>query len=95
MEPKTIGQVQRRIVIGAGLCIAAFALVGLRLGPGGVDAHPGQVEAGMVDADRGVALREPRGVRDAHAQAGVVGIELSIRDRLGAEPVERVQIERR
>jgi len=47
MGPKTTSQVQRRIAIGAGLCIAAFALVGLRLVD--VTVMRGPVTAGFSD----------------------------------------------
>ena len=42
-----MGEIQRRIVIGAGLCIAAFALVGLRLVD--VTVMRGPVSAGLAD----------------------------------------------
>ena len=47
MQPKTIGQLQRRIVIGAGFCIVAFALIGLRLVH--VTVMSGPVTAGFSD----------------------------------------------
>ncbi len=47
MAQRTIGQLQRRIVIGAGFCIVAFALVGLRLVH--VTLMSGPVTAGFSD----------------------------------------------
>src|SRR5450631_1578269 len=42
-----MGEIQRRIIIGAGLCIAAFALVGIRLVD--VTLMRGPVSAGFSD----------------------------------------------
>ena len=74
-----MGEIQRRIVIGAVLCIAAFALVGLRLvdvtlmrgtGAGGFSDHPILARADLTDRN-GELLARDLPVKDLYARPHV------------------------
>ena len=93
-----MGKIQRRIIIGAALCIAAFALVGLRLvdvtlmrgaGPASISDHVAIARADLTDRN-GELLARDLPVKDLYARPHVFwdksGAARDLAKATGADP---------